>query len=117
MRPITAVLLYPSFPQGQPQADGGLYTSASLDERTHELIVKAINVTANARSAEIRLNAVNPSGNARVITLESSDLNTENSFDNPKAVSPKSSTLKVTSADLSVQLAPYSVNVYRIPVH
>ena len=44
-----------------PQAEGGLYTSATLDERTHELIVKAINYSATARPAEIRLNGVNTS--------------------------------------------------------
>ncbi len=38
-----------------PQAEGGLYTVASLDERTHELIVTAINTTAEARAAQIRL--------------------------------------------------------------
>ncbi len=41
-----------------PQAEGGLFTSASLDERTHELIVKAINYASTARHAEIRLNGI-----------------------------------------------------------
>jgi alpha-N-arabinofuranosidase len=99
-----------------PQADGGLYTSASLDDRTHELIVKAVNVSASARPAEIRLNGLNPSGMAKVITLASADLNAENNFDHPKLVAPKSSTLQVTSAKLPVQLDPYSVTVYRIAV-
>ena len=99
-----------------PWADSGLYTSASLDDRTHELIVKAINVSASTRPAEIRLNGLNPSGTAKVITLASADLNNENNFDHPKLVSPKSSTLQVTSATLPVQLDPYSVTVYRIPV-
>jgi alpha-L-arabinofuranosidase len=99
-----------------PQADGGLYTSASLDDRTHELIVKAINASASTRPAEIRLNGVNPSGMAKVTTLASADLNAENNFDHPKLVSPKSSTLQVTSGTFAVQLDPYSVTVYRIPV-
>jgi len=99
-----------------PLADGGLYTSASLDDRTHELILKAINVSSSARPAEIRLNGLNPSGTVKVITLASADLNAENNFDHPKLVSPKSSTLEVNSATLPVQLDPYSVTVYRIPV-
>ena len=97
-----------------PQAEAGLYTSASLDERSHELIVKAINNTATARPAEIRLGGGNASGSAKVITLASADLNAENSFDRPKAVSPQISTAEVKSGTLSVQLRPYSVNVYRI---
>jgi alpha-N-arabinofuranosidase len=98
-----------------PQAEGGLYTSASLDERTHELIVKAINYSPNARAAEIRLNGMNPVGTAKVITLEGANLDAENSFEHPTAVAPVSSTLEVKSGTISVQLRPYSVTVYRIP--
>ena len=99
-----------------PQAQDGLYTSASLDEASHELIVKAVNVSPNARPAQIRLSGLNPSGTAKVVTLESADLNAENSLDQPKNVSPKSSTLPLESSTVSVQLNPYSVTVYRIPV-
>ena len=97
-----------------PQAQDGLYTSASLDERSHELIVKAVNVTSTARAAEINLNGANVSGSAKVTTLESSDLNAENSFEHPKNVAPKESTLEVKSGKILVQLDPYSVTVYRI---
>ena len=37
----------------------------SLDERTHELIVKVINYSPTMRPAEIRLNGINPSGTAQ----------------------------------------------------
>jgi alpha-N-arabinofuranosidase len=100
-----------------PQADNGLYTSASLDERTHELIVKAINVTASTKSVEIALNGTNASGTAKVTTLENADLNAENSFDQPTKVSPKHSTIEVNSGKIPAQLAPYSITVYRVPIH
>jgi alpha-N-arabinofuranosidase len=96
------------------EAQGGLYTSASLDEHTQELIVKAINDSPNVTPAEIRLDGINPSGTAKVTILESADLNAENSFDHPKAVAPVSSTLDVKSGTIPVQLRPYSVTVYRI---
>ena len=98
-----------------PQADGGLYTSAVLDERTHELILKVINYSPNTTPAEIRLNGISPSGTAKVTTLASADLNAENSFDHPTAVAPESSTIEVRSGIISVQLRPYSVTIYRIP--
>jgi len=100
-----------------PQAQDGLYTTASLDERTHELIVKAINVTGSTKPVEIGLNGANASGTAKVTTLEGADLKAENSFDQPKNVSPKYSTLDVKSGKIAVQLDPYSVTVYRFPVH
>jgi alpha-N-arabinofuranosidase len=98
-----------------PQADGGLYTSASLDERSHEYILKVINYATTSRQAEIRLNGIRPSGIARVTTLTSADLSAENSFEHPSAVSPESSTMDVTSTVIPVQLRPYSVNIYRFP--
>jgi len=99
-----------------PQADGGLYTSATLDERTHELVVKAINDTASGRTAEIRLGGIDRAGSAKVTTLASADLTAENSFDHPSAVAPLNSTAEVKAGKLSVALPPYSLNVYRIPM-
>jgi len=98
-----------------PHAEAGLYTSASLDDRSHELIVKAVNFASTPRQAEIRLNGINPSGTAKVTTLASNDLNAENSLDHPTAVAPESSTIEVRSGTIPVQLRPYSVTVYRIP--
>jgi len=98
-----------------PQAEGGLYTSASLDERNHELILKVINHSATPRPAQIRLNGIDMSGTAKVTTLASADLNAENSFDHPTAVAPESSTVDVKNGTISVQLRPYSLTVYRIP--
>jgi alpha-N-arabinofuranosidase len=100
-----------------PQSQDGLYTSASLDERGHELIVKAINVSATARSVVIELNGARASGTAKVTTLAAAELNAENSFEQPNKVAPAHSTMEVTSANIAAQLGPYSVIVYRIPIH
>jgi alpha-N-arabinofuranosidase len=99
-----------------PQAENGLYASASLDERTHELIVKAINVTPTTRAAEIDLKRASPPTTAKVITLASADLKAENTFDQPKKVSPEYLTLEVKSGRTPISLSPYSATVYRIPV-
>lgn len=99
-----------------PRAEKGLYTSATLDESTHELILKVINVTPTTRTAEIRLGGTKVSGTAKVTVLQSDDLKAENSFEHPRAVSPVSSTAEVRSGMMSVHLSPYSVNIYRIPM-
>ena len=99
-----------------PQAQAGLYTSATLDERSHELILKIINYAPAEKSTQIVLNGITPTGVAKVTTLASADLNAENSFDHPTAVAPVSSTLALGSANMNVQLPPYSLTVYRIPV-
>jgi len=99
-----------------PQADAGLYTLASLDERTHELVVTAVNTTAQARSTEIKLDGITTTGTAQVTTLESADLKAENSFDHPTNVGPVSSSIDVSTNTLSAQLPAQSVTVYRIPL-
>jgi alpha-L-arabinofuranosidase len=98
-----------------PQAGEGLYTSASLDEKTHELIVKAINTTGAARTTEIRVAGSTASGSVKMTTLRGSDLNAENSFDHPKAVVPEMATVPANSGKIVVELSPYSVNVFRVP--
>ena len=99
-----------------PHSDGGIYTTASLDDRTHELILKVVNTTAGALAADIQLNGVNPAGATKVTTLESADLAAENSFDQPTAVAPVDSTTELRAGSNAVRLLPYSVNVYRVPV-
>jgi alpha-N-arabinofuranosidase len=98
-----------------PQAEEGLYTSASLDEKTHELIVKAINTTGIARTTEIRVAGSAASGSVKMTTLRSPELNAENSFDHPKAVAPEMATVPAKSGKIMVELSPYSVNVFRVP--
>lgn len=100
-----------------PHAESGLYTVASLDDRTHELILTAVNVSNDTRPAQLQLNGVTPAGSAKVTTLGTPDLSAENSFDHPDSVAPVASTLDITSASVPVQLSPNSVTVFRIPIH
>jgi alpha-N-arabinofuranosidase len=99
-----------------PQTEGGLYASATLDERSHELIVKAINYSPNAREAEIRVNGMHAAGTGKATILASTDLDAENSFEHPKAVAPEASSFDVKNGTIVVELRPYSLNVYRISI-
>ena len=98
-----------------PEGVDGLYTSATLDERSHELVIKVVNHGA-ARQAEIKLGGSNTTGTAKVVTLASANLETENSFENPQALTPKESTIGLKDGAISVELPAYSLTVYRIPV-
>ena len=55
-------------------------------------------------------------GAAKVTTLESADLNAENSYEHPKAVAPVESTMTLSGAETSLELKPYSLTVLRIPM-
>lgn len=95
-------------------ADAGLYTSATVDERTSNLIVKVINTTADDRPAEIQLKGFGITGKATVTTLASTDLNAENSLDHPQAVAPQTEDLEANSEKITSRLRPYSFTIYRI---
>jgi alpha-N-arabinofuranosidase len=100
-----------------PEAEGGLYTSATLDERSHELIVKVVNYSANARAVEIRVSGVHAGGTGKATVLASADLSAENSFEKPKAVAPEAASFEVKSGGVvAVELRAYSLSVYRIPI-
>ena len=100
-----------------PQSANGLYTSASLDEHSHELIVKVVNSTAQAITTEIDLHGAKASGNLKVTTLSAADRKAENSFDQPANVAPQDSAMEaLNAAQIPVSLRPYSLNVYRLPL-
>ena len=97
-----------------PQSEDGLYASATIDERTHELIVKTVNNSPSARPAELRLDGSDSSGAIKIASLATSDLNAENSFDHPQALAPTSSTAEMQHGTITLQMPAYSLNVYRI---
>jgi alpha-N-arabinofuranosidase len=99
-----------------PRAADGLFTSATRDERTHELIIKVVNDSANERPAALQLAGAHGVGTAKVTTLSSTDLNAENSFDKPKNVAPAETTLAINGGEIDLRLKPYSLTVYRIPI-
>jgi alpha-N-arabinofuranosidase len=99
-----------------PQAQTGLYTVASLDERSNELIVTAVNTTETPIPAQIQLAGLTSSATVKVTTLSSPDLAAENNFDHPTAVTPVAATTQVTAGAIAAQLQPYSVTVYRVPM-
>jgi alpha-N-arabinofuranosidase len=94
---------------------GDLFTSASFDDRTGEVILKAINTASTSREVHVSLagaKAVARSGKA--IVLASSDLKAENSFAEPTKVAPVEKPFKMASSEFSYTLAPYSLTILRI---
>lgn len=92
----------------------GLYSSASLDERTGEVVVKAVNTTKIARPVRIALEGASGVGGGRSIILGSADLKAENSLDHPSSVAPIESKLPAAKPEIRM-LDPYSVTVLRLP--
>ena len=91
-----------------------LYASAVTDTRTKELILKLVNTADDTQEVSGAIDGIrlNSKGEAEVLT--SASLNDENSFDAPKAVSPKTEDIKLSGGTLKMSLAKNSLTVVRL---
>ena len=97
-------------------AQNGIYASASLDEKTGEVILKAVNSNTAARPVRISVAGAEARGSARAMTLASGDLAAENSLDKPLNVVPAERTISITGDRIEIDLPAYSLTVFRMPV-
>jgi alpha-N-arabinofuranosidase len=98
-------------------APGGIYASATLDERTGEVIVKAVNSGPAARPVRLVLQgARGVKAGGRAIVLGSADLKAENSLDQPLRIAPVESALAAATPEMTVILDASSVTVLRVPL-
>jgi len=92
-----------------------LYATACIDKPTNELIIKLVNVSANAQTKEINIEGVKKveaTGNATI--LASNQLNIANSFVLPKAIAPVKEQINIKGKKISINLLPYSFEIIRI---
>ena len=91
------------------------FSIAGLDEKSGDIIIKAVNTSADPYNATIHLKGiekVNPVG--QLITLQSESLLSENSFEHPEKYVPQAGAVKGVKKDFTLSLKPYSINVFRI---
>ncbi len=92
-----------------------IYTSATLDEPTGEVIVKIVNRTAEPRKVKLNLKA--PKGKTYAsgthTYLQSDDLAAQNAVGEPEKIYPRQRPVKI-SGDGEIEVLPQSVNVYRL---
>jgi len=94
-----------------------LYSSASLDEATNEIIVKVVNTSSATKEVRITLAGVKgATRSGKAFVLRSEDLKAENSLDQPTKVSPVERQLPVSTGELNYKFLPHSFTVLRIPI-
>jgi alpha-N-arabinofuranosidase len=89
------------------------WASAVIDQNTHELIIKLVNLKKDPREKDIELADARVQGRATVTTLGDSRLGTANSLDRESIV-PVATTIPVKGRRLTVMVAPYSLTVLRV---
>ncbi len=94
-----------------------LSVSSTLDKKAGEVIIKAVNVTAEKLKANIELKGakkVGPKGKAIILTAK--NLTDENSLQEPKKIYPAEKSVSVNSPSFSYEFQPYSLTVLRLLV-
>ncbi|UBZ09890.1 alpha-L-arabinofuranosidase [Leeuwenhoekiella palythoae] len=93
-----------------------LYASATLDSEAKEVVLKVVNTSSEAQEIQLNFKGKSIKNKGKVIVLKEENLTQENSFDAQEAISPSTEEIKVKGDSASYEVAPYSLNIIRIPV-
>jgi alpha-N-arabinofuranosidase len=91
-----------------------LYASAVKDVNSKEIIVKLVNTASTASDISIDLKGAKLGAKGSLIRLISANLQDENTFADPKKITPKQSEYKITKGSQQLNLPPYSVTVLKL---
>ena len=91
----------------------GIFSSATIDDASGELIVKVANTSDAATTARLRLKDMEPKC-ARVVRLSANDGMEENTLDAPTAIHPVEQLLSPENGSILLDVPPYSLNIVRI---
>ena len=99
-----------------PESDR-FFALAGRDDRSGEMVLKAINVSKTPVSGQVNLvGATRIASKARLITLSSERLTDNNSFEQPAKVAPVYGALETVGDHFSYQFPPNSLTVVRVPI-
>ena len=91
----------------------GIFSSATIDDTTGELIVKVVNTGDAATTARLNLKHFTPSS-ARVVRLAANDGMEENTLQAPTTIHPVEQQLSPEKDCVLLDVPPYSLNIVRI---
>ena len=102
---------------GQEGQDG-LFASAVVDKKKGEIIVKVANTSDKAQDVTLNLNGLKCSRSATATTLQSDNMDAENTLDNPNLIRPVETTATCVSKKnmtvLNDKLPAKSFRMYKI---
>lgn len=102
---------------GQEGQDG-LFASAVVDKKKGEIIVKVANTSDKAQDVTLNLNGLKGSRSATATTLQSDNMDAENTLDNPNLIRPVETTatceIKKNMTVLNDKLPAKSFRMYKI---
>ena len=100
---------------GQDGQDG-LFASAVWDANESTIIVKVANTSETAQPITLTFNGLKKKeslGDGKLIKFESSDLDAENSIENPELIKPAESSISIEGNSLSTEIGAKSFYIYK----
>ena len=91
----------------------GIFSSATIDDASGELIVKVVNTGDEATTARLNLKNFKPTS-AYVVRLAANDGMEENTLDTPTAIHPVEQLLSPENGCIPLDVPSYSLNIVRI---
>ena len=91
----------------------GVFSTATLDENTGEVILKVANTSSENTTAEICLQGKTIS-NAKLIRLSAKNGKEENTIDNPTTVHPTETFVTTSTDGAVVEIPANSLNIFRL---
>jgi alpha-N-arabinofuranosidase len=92
-----------------------IYSSASFDAATHDLIIKVVITSSSAQNIDIDLlGKTKPQKAYKQVSLSSTEKFAYNTLDDPLKITPKQSSGNISSDKINATLKPMSVNVFRV---
>ena len=103
-------------PANAKNGTDNLFASAVADDAVGDIVVKLVNYSTTPRAVKVNLAGAKKLGKTgRALVMASADLNTQNSLEEPKKMTPQESKFVVTGSTVSYTLAPNSFTVLRVP--
>ncbi|MBQ0046763.1 MAG: carbohydrate binding domain-containing protein [Prevotellaceae bacterium] len=105
--------------KGKPVAGNddqdGLHASAVYEKSTDEVIIKIANVSAKVLDVALNLKGLKKgTHSATLISLQSDDLNAENSIENPTKITPQTKSISVEAPVANITVPANAFVIYKI---
>ena len=91
----------------------GIFTSAAMDDKNKEMIVKIVNTSGDQETAKLNLGDFESDG-AELIQLKAIDGKTENTLTSPTVVYPTTRHIALEGLTPDFNVEPYTLNILRI---
>ncbi|NPD91988.1 alpha-L-arabinofuranosidase C-terminal domain-containing protein [Xylanibacter muris] len=105
-------------PVAGQEGQDGLFASAVADKANGSVIVKVVNTSKTPQDVSLNLAGMNARPDVETITLSSTEMDADNTLDNPERIVPQSGTLRCEQGKKTTivndRLQPMTFRIYKV---